>query len=252
MLIAGSAGCGLRTGPQPLTRFVPAPSNLSLRVQDKQVLVSWSVPPPALISRYGAVEEYELELARLPLGCPECRPEWERSLELRPGGAPLMLEGGSAYYRFDPPPAPATWRARVRTRFRRASSPFSAPRLLEGLSAIPRHSLHAEPLADGGVRLFWEPHRERIIQVLTTGGGQVERALDYRVNVYRRPVSQPWPETPLNGAPLTATQLLLSQTAPDAMGAAGKVEYTLRLVDQFGNEGPAAEPVSAAPKGDLR
>jgi hypothetical protein len=72
------------------------------------------------------------------------------------------------------------------------------------------------------------------------------RPIFYRANVYRRLVTAPWPFTPLNGSPLTALEYLVQPPAADAKGGPGAAGYTIRLVDEFGNEGPPAPPISFA------
>jgi len=97
--------------------------------------------------------------------------------------------------------------------------------------------------------LHWTPRRERIVRVISESGAMSERDLFFRTNIYVRETGKSWPGNPINATPLEKGQWIVTpgKTFP-AYPPTAQLEFTLRLVDQNGNEGPLAEPliISAA------
>lgn len=239
------SGCGFRTDPQPVSGTIPPTADVQARFREDQILVSWKQPPTGLSRLRGAVVAYYLTVLRLPLGCTDCRPVFEQQVRLRSDSPDLNVEGQTVYFQWKPLGAPTQWLIEVRTRFQSGESAPARPARVEGVGEVPGHTLSFEAVAGSRqVRLYWRPRQEREVTLLTPGGGREVQPVYYRANVYRRFPPAPWGFTPLNAAPDDTLQYLVQPPAAAAKGGPGQVEYSIRLVDQFGNEGPLAPPVS--------
>ncbi len=91
-------------------------------------------------------------------------------------------------------------------------------------------------------RLTWPLRRERVVRVHGAEGAPVEREVFFRTNVYRRRPHREWPLAPENPEPLAARHWVVTLPAGGA-----PEQFTVRLVDRAGNEGPAAPPVTITP-----
>jgi len=252
LTLAILAGCGLRTAPQPIGNRIQPPQGVRVWTRDTQVLVGWQTLSDPLIRRWEGVQSYRIGIARLPLGCADCKPLEERQLALAPEAKSISHDGGMTVYQFTPTGPPATWVVRVGVRFARGPSPDSPPAFVDAVGSIPGEELRWERVAASvlgtggkpGIRLYWNTRRERIVHIVTPTGGQEDRDLMFRVNLYRRVPPQPWPPLPVNASPIEGQFWIGPEpfvlNDPDASA----VEYAMRLVDQQGNEGPASEPVS--------
>ncbi len=252
VLALWTAGCGLRTAPQPLSDRITPPQGLRAWNRDREVIVAWAAIPDRVVSRWAGIQGYRLSLARLPLGCVDCQPIESRELALVPGSAELMAESGSLLYRFSPPGPPATWRVRLRVRYNQGTSTDAGPLFVDPVGDIPLPILQWERvgpqvLGTNGkpsIRLYWNARRERIVYVLTPTNAHMEQELLYRVNLYGRVPPAPWPELPFTGQPLTGLWWIGPEPFFLNDPTAKSVEYRMRLVDQLGNEGPPSDPVS--------
>ena len=201
---------------------------------------------------YGELEGYSVWIEQLPLNCPSCPPDDSRELAL-----PLhstssehssVVVGGLVHYSFPLPTRPATWRIQVAAQYEAGQGKYSGPVYFDSPVALPAHKLNWTPakgeaaLGKRLIRLYWQPRRERIVRTLTRDGFMVSRDVNFRVNLFRRIGDVPWPLRPLNIQPLETSQLALSISADKA------VEFQMRLVDRFGNEGKASPTVVIQPE----
>ena len=256
--VLAAGACGKRTAPLPIAGTLPVPAGLKAWQREARVMVAWRVAPREQAERHDGLEGFELLVERLPLNCPACPPDERRELALplherkpehrNSGNGAHMLEGGWAYFDFTPPPQPVTWRFRVAARFGAGTGRHSATVFLETPARVPAHRLMWEQAGGGkpvegfrAVRLYWRPRRERIVRTITSERVMVKQDRFYRVNLYRRASGGAWPLRPLNVHPVETGQLVLRVADAEA------VAFHLRLVDQFGNEGPPSPPVSIAP-----
>jgi hypothetical protein len=183
----------------------------------------------------------------VPLACTDCRLRSDRRIVLSSKSPDLTVENQTVYYQWKPDGPPVQWLIQVQTHFQFGDSRVGPPLTVEGANDTPAHTFSYEIVRSSGqVRLYWQARQELIVHVMTSGGGYFDRPVFYRANVYRRFPPAPWPFTPLNGAPLDAVDYLVQPPASRAKGGPDQVEYTIRLVDRFGNEGPAAPPVKFA------
>lgn len=262
-----AAGCGYKTAPIPQIVDFPPPAGMKVHQQEEGALVSWKAVDSPPQDEKGALEGFLLRVDQFPFGCVKCPPVAVERIPLGVGQAGLVVEGGEAYYPYKPQTRRAYWAFRVAARYGRGVSDFTPPVFLKGLNDIPAHQLAAAwesaPPAPGSPRgttpatgatgqpprganglntprLVWEPRREQVVKVYHQGQVVMERDRFYRFNLYKRQAGRPWPMVPLNEQPLEVYQwndYTQTQTVP-------AVEYTLRLVDQFGGEGPPAPAVS--------
>jgi hypothetical protein len=241
------SACGLRTDPVPQSFLIPPTAEVNARFREDRILLSWQKPPLEETRKRGAVLSYSVSVRRLPLGCMDCRPITRQDVWLGANSPELIVENEMVYFQWVPSGEPTQWLIQVRTRFEAGESALSKPVVVEGVANVPAHALASEAAPRGRqMRLYWTSRQERTVLVLTTGGGQVERPVYYRVNVYRRYPPAPWPLSPLNSSPLETLQFPVTPPAASARGGPGQVEYAIRLVDSFGNEGALSEPVSFA------
>ena len=245
-------GCGRRTDPQPAARTFPPTGAVKVWQRENRILVSWLMPASPVVQRLGGLEEFEVRVERLPLDCFACGPDSVQRVRLAPDAPGLRVEAGRVFYEFPLPAEPAAWRITVLTRFEAGSGAPSTVKLLEGIARVPAPELEwgwAEGAApsqpSGDVVLFWKPRRERIVHVISAGGAVANREQFFRANVYQRRTGERWPFLPLNKQPLRVRRWTVpaARIGPDQP----PVEFTLRLVDQFGNEGPVAPPVLLPP-----
>ncbi|MCZ6646830.1 MAG: hypothetical protein O7B79_11385 [SAR324 cluster bacterium] len=248
-VVAAGGACGRQTPPRPVSEVLPRPEGLVAWQREGRVLVAWPMPSAQTAQRLGGVEGFVLLIERLPRDCPSCTPQEEREVDLPAGkGAspPLRVEEGRAYYQFPLPAGTALWRLRVVTEYGAGGTMPSRAVSLETPAEVPAQALAWENVSGGkeappSLRLFWRPRREGIFRVITKQGAQLEQARYFRANLYRRRPGQPWPSRPLNVQPLETGQQILP------LPREGALEFTLRLVDRFGNEGAASPPVLIAP-----
>ena len=241
------SACGLRTDPLPESFLIPPTAHVQARFHEDHILVSWEKPPLEETRKRGAVQSYNISVRRLPLDCIDCRPIAQQNAWLSANSPDLIVENDMVYYQWLPSGEPTQWLIQVRTRFESGESAPSKVAWVEGVANVPVHELAYEMAPNGRqVLLNWVPRQERTLLVLTPGGGQVERPVYYRVNVYRRYPPAPWPLTPLNPDPLQTAQFTVTRPSASLRGGLGQVEYAIRLIDSFGNEGPLSEPVSIA------
>ena len=245
-------GCGRRTAPRPAGPAFPPTGAVKVWQRENRILVSWLMPASPVVQRLGGLEGFEVRVERLPLDCFACGPDVVQRVRLAPDAPELQVEAGRAFYGFPLPAEPAAWRITVHTRFEAGSGAPSTVNLLEGIARVPAPALEwswvggvGPPQGSGDVVLFWKPRRERILQVISVAGAVASREQFFRGNVYRRRPGEPWPFLPLNEKPLQERRWTVpaARIGPDQPPA----EFTLRLVDQFGNEGPVAPPVILPP-----
>lgn len=248
LIFLALGACGRRTLPVPVGSLLPVPGGLAAWQRESQALVSWRVPGVDSTGSQGGLEAFVLSIDRLPLNCRSCPADESRELalplheETESGSESLALEGGRAIYRFPLPAPAATWRIRVAARLGNGQGPFSAPVFLQTPASVPAHRLRWAPAQDSsgarGIKLYWLPRRERVVRVLTRQGAMVAQDRFFRANLYRREGKASWPLRPFNIQPLRTGQLIVR--APGGR----TVEFQMRLVDQFGNEGPASPTIS--------
>jgi hypothetical protein len=240
--------CGFRNDPVPVTTIIPATEDLKARFREDRILISWKQPQPGLTRLRGAVQSYDVTVRHVPLACTDCPPVVDRRISLKSNSPDLTVENQTVYYQWKPDGPPAQWIVQVQTRFQFGNSQAAESAFVEGSNDSPVHKLLYETIKGSRqVRLYWEPRQERVVHVVTKGGGQFDRTVFYRTNVYRRFPPAPWPFTPLNASPLDTVEYLVQPPTSGSKGGPEKVEYTIRLVDQFGNEGPSAPPLAFAP-----
>jgi hypothetical protein len=244
-IVVGVLGaCGFRNDPVPVSTAIPPTEDQRARLREDRILISWRLPQQGLVRQRGAVRSYEAIVRHVPLACMDCRPEFDRRIVLTGTSPDLTVENQTLYYLWKPEGAPVQWLIQMQTHFQFGDSRVGSPVIVEGANDTPAHALSSEPVQGSRqVRLYWKPRQERLVHVVTSGGGHFERPVFYRANVYRRFPPAPWPFTPLNGAPLDAVEYLVQPPVSRSKGGPDRVEYTIRLVDRFGNEGPAAPPV---------
>jgi hypothetical protein len=244
----GLAGCGLKNPPKPSSSVLPPTEGVILRQQDREVLLSWQVPTSAAEERWGGLRGYIVLMERRRLYCPLCDPIETRRWRYSRDDRGLIEEGGVVYVRYAAGAPRELLRFQVSTQFDAGTGAPSPAVALESAADVPTHALNWFWLApdDQGnlaARLFWEPRREQIYQILSKEGRLVERERYYRANLYRRSPRSAWPMTPLNSAPLEEVQYKVTL---GLVGVPVLAEFALRLVDQHGNEGPLSVPVTIA------
>lgn len=252
LLLAGVAGCGRQGPPQP--ELSAPPVQVRAWQRDGEALVSWRLPDKKQQERHGGLEGFRLLIERLPPRCFHCPPEDERLVRLRVDVPPLQVESRVAFYHFSLPVTPSLWRFRVATVYDDGTTPPSVGVLLEAPAEVPMPVLlweWAEPPRAPGearrLRLHWEAHRERMVRVIGKEQTMVEQERLFRANLYRRREEEPWSLRPFNARPLEARQVVLALAQREPPAEEEEVpdwEFTLRLVDQFGNEGPPAPTVA--------
>ncbi len=271
LLLTATAACGRKLPPQP--NLGVAPQEPRAWQREGTAIVTWPLAAPETERVLGGVKSYLLRIEQVPARCLACAPFRTEELELEPGVGPWRAEGGWAYYTFSLPEQPSLWRFRVATVHERGTTPLSGVALLEAPVEVPAHQLGWEwvPQQEEAeqekvkqeeveqeeakkrrparrVRLFWKPRRERIVRTVDRAGGMVEKERFFRANLYRRRPGRPWPMKPLNATPLQARQAIVP-LPPERRRDRRVWEFTLRLVDQFGNEGALAPPVRVRDRG---
>ncbi|MBI4081995.1 MAG: hypothetical protein HY423_05230 [Candidatus Lambdaproteobacteria bacterium] len=242
----GLPGCGLKTTPKPATLVLPPTEGVTLRQQDREVLLAWRVPTSSSEARWGGLRGYIVRMERRRLYCPLCDPIATRTWRYARDDRALTEEAGLAYVRYAAGAPREMLRFQVSTLFGAGTGAPSQGVALESVADVPAHTLRWQWLSPGSAgsrvaRLYWEPRREQIYRILSAEGRLVERERFYRANLYRRVPRSAWPMAPLNPAPL---ELLQFQATLGGAGAPALVEFALRLVDQHGNEGPLSLPVT--------
>lgn len=242
LILLALGACGRSSAPVPVGSLLPVPEGLVAWQRESRALVAWRVPEERATGLQGGLEAFVLLIDRLPLNCHSCPPDESRELALPLHVESLVVEGDRAIYRFPLPAPAATWRFRIAVRLGVGQGLFSAPVFLDTPARVPVHQLRwapAQGISGGrGIRLYWLPRRERVVQILTENKAMVAQDKFFRANLYRREGRAPWPLRPLNIRPLETGQLIVQAPADKA------VEYQLRLVDRFGNEGPASPTIA--------
>ncbi len=253
LLAAAVAGCGRKTAPRPV--LLAAAPLVKVWQRDRQAVVAWAMPSGAALLKFDGLAGYVLAWKRFPPLCFACDAVEEVELRLVAGHGIFRTEAGWAYYRMPLPEQPADWHFRVATRYGSGATPFSPVALLLGRVDIPAHTLawKLAPLARNAagkgaifrrVQLHWPLRRERIVHTVSKQGSPVEHEEFFRANLYRRIAGRPWPFWPMNQEPVEGPQRIVSLPTGTRGNPAPRIEFFLRLVDQFGNEGPATPPVS--------
>ena len=256
------AGCGLKTPPMPKT-MQEATSSIGLQAHlvEGRLRASWWLaatnPTDSLQESAGrnALKYTTLIARQFPPGCPHCAPLKTMEWDIAPDDEKLRLEGLRAYYDFEIPPSPSLWRVQLVSRYSGGAKLASPVVELRAPANVPIHKIKSawekgdENAPYHTLRLFWEKRRERVVRVISAKSGQVERELHFRVNLYFRVDSAPWPLIPINTTPLEQSQWMVQPGKTFPVFPPGKVlQFSLRLVDQFGNQGPMAEPISVQTK----
>lgn len=281
LMMAVLNGCGRSGPPKPLGTVLPVPTGLVAWQRDGLALVAWRLPEEEARNveqeegdseqadkageqdkirlPFGALQGHRLLIEQLPLNCPSCPPDDSRELAL-----PLHSKSGEesesgeesgsvvlgprVIYTFPLPAQAVTWRVWVAARYEDGLGRFSNPVYFDSPVAVPEHRLNWTAVDGSGaiderlIRLYWQPRRERIVRTLTRDGAMVEQDLNFRVNLFRRMGDAPWPLRPLNIQPLKTNQLTLSVPVDEV------VRFQMRLVDRFGNEGPASPAMVIRPE----
>lgn len=270
LAMAAVNACGRRTPPMPVDTILPVPSGLVAWQREDELIVAWRINPGEIASQpakrpdgegnaagsgkfeapgqtHGGLEGFVLRIDRFPLNCISCPPEESRKLALPLHAGSMEFKKGRARYRFPLRSQAATWRFQVAARYGDGLGRASAAVLMDTPASVPAHRLQWEPSRreasslGRAIRLFWSPRRERVLRTLTKDGVMVKQDRFFRANIFRRVGSAPWPLRPLNIQPLKTGQLTLR--VPTNI----PTEFQMRLVDQFGNEGPASPSVLIAP-----
>ncbi len=249
MALGGTVACGLKTAPRPVSEVLPPTTGVRAWQREESVVVTWQMPDASQQERFGGLLGFELVLQarpRLCLDCPLPAPVRQR-LPLRAPG--LLRQGAVLFYTVSLAAQTGRVSLQVRTRFGLGLGPPGTLVQVERADEMPVPALSWR-WAGGGeagiarsVQFSWQTPRERIVQAIGTDGQPHERALYYRVNLYRRVPPESWPALPLNGQPLVEQQWIVpplqAEFPPDATGEA----YVLRFVDQHGNEGAPSPEV---------
>lgn len=262
-----AGGCGFKTAPRPAVEALPPTGDFQVRQRGDALLVSWRAVEPEAAGRFGGVRGYRFVLQRHPVFCGVCPPESTRTVRVRADGKALRREGGRIAYRLSgrpgagdtSGPGPALLRVRMITLYGSGENRPTAPALLEPPApmAAPRlmwRWMDARQMPSGlsaapGLRvaqLYWKARREGVLRVIGSGGRPSERKVFLRANLYRRVPPAPWPLTPLNPEPLDTGRWRVTHSRGAGENAApepGGVEYVLRWIDRFGNEGPPSQAV---------
>ena len=260
------AGCGLKTPPAPkMNDAQPIEIGFVTRLVDNQTVASWWIPSPTSTADRGGVKEFTLLAQSYPTSCPVCPAEFRQKWTLDPDDPKLHREGSRAYYVLEIPELVALWRVQFAITYRNGMVVRVPETELATPVYVPAHKIQGQWLtlptiqlgatANGKalgdtvvshqLRLFWADRRERVVRILSPKVAPTERELFFRVNLYVREPGAQWPFTPINITPLSRGQWIVNpgKTAP-VYPKSAKLQYTLRLVDQWGNEGPAAPPFS--------
>lgn len=246
------ASCGLQTDPVPKTLDFPTTEEVKIWQREQEAIVSWWMPSAFVSRLHGGLEGFILIIERLPFDCQVCPPEGVEEVELTPDSGRTVLENSRLYYSFPIAGEPGGWRVRVVTLFQRGETAPSPAAFLDGAVVIPTSAMDWEwviPRDEGAVetldafsiRLFWPPTRERVVRVVTPGGTMEERERFFRVNIYQTKEGGKSSLAPVNPSPLTARswrhQPIMEQ------GRSEPLEFSMRLVDQAGNEGASSPSV---------
>jgi hypothetical protein len=241
--------CGLKTPPRPLTSVLPAPAEVHAWQREAQVIVAWRLPEPGLQERYHGLRGFELWVQSRPLLCVECPPSEPKRLSLPLSAPGLQRQGSLVFYPLPLAPDVGALGVQVLTRFGLGLGPPSEAARVERVGTIPLPALAwqweggSEGAGARSVLFYWRPARERIVQMIGTDAQPHERVQYYRANLYRRVPPAPWPPLALNDAPLETNHWVVPPLQAEFPPGATAEAYTLRFVDQFGNEGPASPEV---------
>ena len=269
--------CGFRNKPKPI-REVELSDVRDFRVHlvENKAVSSWWLPSQDLIERHGPVQKYVIFTQRFRLGCVQCPPEDENTRSLTVEDERLHLDGLRAYYAFEIVPAPMLWRVRVGVQYETGAFLLAPWASFKAPVDIPQHTLQSDwvwlpgskqaqgitsdkepatkasgppkqpnkkngdpPTQFNKLRLFWEPRRDRLDRIIKLGQTPTEREVFFRVNLYAGKENEPWPLMPLNPTPFHGSQWIIhpGETFP-VFPPEAKLKFMLRLVDQYGNEGP--------------
>ena len=276
MAIALAAGgCGFKTPPRPAVEALPPTADFLVRQRGGTLLVSWRPVEPKAAERFGGVRGYRFLLQRHPVFCGVCPPDSSRTVTInnattlataasQAGESELRREGGRLIYRLSGKPGaggfsgggPALLRVRMVTVYGSGENRPTGPALLEPPAPMAAPRLmwrwtgaaqgRPDPTALREAQLYWKKQREGVLRVIGADGLPFERETFLRANLYRRPAPAPWPLTPLNSQPLDTGRWSVTRIGEAREAKAlepGGVEYVLRWIDRFGNEGPPSTPV---------
>jgi hypothetical protein len=245
-LVAPGA-CGLKTAPRPLDRVLPPTDGVRTWQREGDAIVAWVAPGELQLTRYHGLRGFELWLQPRPLLCLECALPEPRRVKLPASGAPLRQQGSSFFYALPLDAEVGQLTVRVSTRFGLGLGPPSPPAVLERAAAIPRPRLDWQWAGAGAgarsVLFYWQAVQERIVQVIGTDAQPRERTKYFRANLYRRLPPADWPPLPLNGEPLQTAHWVVPPLQAEFPPGTTDEGYSLRFVDQFGNEGPPSPEV---------
>lgn len=272
--------CGRRTRPVPKGRVLPKTLNFKVRVRPEGALLSWLDRSLEPVELHGGELGFRLLVELISPRCLECEPVQNEELQLTE--QQLRREFGQIFTLLPTRHEDVLYRVSIVTRFGRGENLPSPPLRFHPLVSLPAHQLHWEfpesagfndsptAIARAGerpsqipgataVRLYWLRRSEGRFAVLGGAGPPVWRTRYFKANLYRRiipPSVQPpespagWSYIPLNSKPISAN--FMEVPHPPKLGlnvqfsAGSRVEYQIRLVDQFGNEGPPSNTVAIA------
>ncbi len=222
------AGCGVKLPPMAGDLLLPRPGEVVLRRIDGKMWLAWRG------GMRGDIKGWRFRVVYLEAGCVVCEPQKEREWEVE--DAEVRREGGWRYVRLgdDWFGAVQAW---VGMRLEEGDAGYRESDVYPGPAEIPLWNLHWKTLegTKGGVRLFWQP----------LAGALLGDGWGLRANIYGRRRGESWSMTALNAKPLTASQWIWFPVADEKEGLR---EFTLRLVDGVGNEGPASPVVRILPQ----
>lgn len=252
-VLALAAGCGLKTAPQPLSTILPSVQGLRAWQQGAGLRLSWPDPGGAAARRYGGLEGFEVAIEARPGPCVDCELPDAVTHELAADAPRLERGSGRVFVTFAWPEGMERLQVRLRVEYGAGLAPSTLPVVAERAGRIPGTELGWR-WADGGgdesprtgaraVLLYWQQPLEGTERTLGPDGRPHESERRYGANVYRRVAPAPWPPGPLNGEPLRARQWIVPPLQAEFPARATGEEFRVRLVDRFGNEGPASPPV---------
>ncbi|MDH4122181.1 MAG: hypothetical protein OEV94_10790 [Deltaproteobacteria bacterium] len=251
------AGCGYKTPPHPDLRRIPPLTGVRIQQREDYALISWIRPSADLRGQWGEVMGYWLRIDVYPVDCETCSPNTEQAF-LPEGSDQVQAEFDRLFTLYRMRPTPGKWEFQISVRYSSGISDPSAKLPLGRLNQIPAHSVSWawESPSNGSSRestgrrnllLSWQPRREQVLRSYHPAETRETQVRYFRANLYRRIEGNPWPLAPLNPKPLDIYHWTDAIPTPDPTKPSPRVEYALRLVDQFGGEGPLSPVVQVQP-----
>lgn len=243
-LCAALSACGLKTPPKPLSEVVPPTADVGAWQRERDIIVSWLPPSPNQEEKYGGLRGYELWFQPRPLLCLDCPPESPTRVRLKHDDPSLHLESGKVFYQRPLGPDVGQVNVRVSTWYGVGLGPGSEAVQVERAGAIPapvlqwRWVIGPKGMPQRSVLFYWQAVQERIVQIIGRDAVPHEEVQDYRANLYRRVPPAPWPILPVNSEPITVAHWIVPPLGAPSPSSKAVEAFQLRLVDQFGNEGP--------------